>query len=253
VNQAEAEALIIQFIRDRPTITDFHVSGALDYYVYEHLKQRLRSESADALKEEIAQVFLDAAWDLALLGVLRPGGSSWPVWDKFDGTRYAVSEFGHRWASEGTEDAFVPVGSETYVELLRPYTEFGAPFFERAREAARCWKVKAFLACCSMCGAAAESILVAAAIAKKGDSPSVLSTYNSKGGRRKLELLLSGQVRADVKEVLAPLFGLVKLWRDEASHGGPSGIGQAAARTSLQALFLYARHVHHNWSEITRP
>lgn len=253
MDQPQAEQFIVEFIRERPSVDEIYLSAVVELYVYTHEQEIVRTRGLEARRPELGATFFDAAWDLALLGVLRPGNPTWPVVDKFDGTKYAVTAFGRRWVAEGTEETFVPIGSETFVDLLRPYVEYGEPFLERAREAARCWKVRAYLACCVMCGAAAESILVAAASAKSRDEAQILSAYNSKGGRRKLELFLASQARTEIKDALSPLFGLVKYWRDEASHGAASGITQAAARTSLQALFLYARFVHRNWTEIIKP
>ena len=239
MDQSEAEQFIVQFIRTRPTLAELNLWGVLEDYIYTHHQAALRTRSPDSLRGEFALPFLAAAWDLALLGVLRAGTVDWPPGGDFDGTKYAITAFGHRWVAEGAEDVFVPIGSDTFVDLLRPYAEFGQAFLERAKEAARCWKVHAYLACCVMCGAAAEAVLVAAATAKTGNQPKVLETYNSKSGRRKVETLLTGQARAEIKESLAPLFGLVKYWRDEASHGATSGIGQAAARTSSSSLPLF--------------
>ena len=251
MDQAQAEQFIVHFIRERSGLVELDLWKVLGAYIDTHEQAALMSQSEDRRRSELAPVFMAAAWDLATLSIVRPGSSGWPPSDDFDGTKYAVTPFGRRWVSEGSEDTFVPVGADTFIELLRPYAEFGEAFIERAKEAARCWKVHAYLACCVMCGAAAESILITAATAKTGNESATLSAYNSKGGRRKLDMLLAGQVRAEIKDSLGPLFGLVKYWRDEAGHGATSGIGQAEARTSLQALFLYARFVHRNWQEVT--
>jgi hypothetical protein len=254
VDQAQAEQFIVHVIRERPGKGFLDLSRVIEEYIYAHEQEEAR-ERVDSRRNDLSPLFMEAAWDLAVLGVLRPGRKH--LLDdrgrQFDGTSYVITDFGSRWATDGTEEPFVPIGSETFIALLQPYTEFGAEFIERAREAARCWKVKAFLACCTMCGAAAEAILLSATIAKTNDRAAILQAYNSKGGRRKVEQLLTGSARAELRETTLPLFALVKYWRDEASHGGASGIGQAEARTSLQSLYLYARLVNRCWSELTSP
>src|SRR5260370_27436419 len=43
-----------------------------------------------------------------------------------------------------------------------------------------------YLACCAMCGAAAESVLLAIAICKTEDEAKVLDAYGQRDGRRKV-------------------------------------------------------------------
>jgi hypothetical protein len=51
--------------------------------------------------------------------------------------------------------------------VLQPFIgRFGDGFAQRAAEASRCHRTTNYLACCVMAGAAAESILLAVAIAK---------------------------------------------------------------------------------------
>jgi hypothetical protein len=45
-----------------------------------------------------------------------------------------------------------------------------------------------------MAGAAAESILLAAAIAKSGDEPKTLKMYDTAGGRSRITTCVTGQV-----------------------------------------------------------
>jgi hypothetical protein len=55
-----------------------------------------------------------------------------------------------------------------------------------------------YLACCAMAGAAAESILLAVAIAKTGDEDKMLKTYRAAGGRRDLTRLVAASVAPTV-------------------------------------------------------
>jgi len=247
----DAFGFLIDFLRGRKPRAEVSLWGVIDGYISKYESGQM--QRIDGRRQELSPVFLEAAWELAVLGVLRAGAKDIPPAEKFDGTRYYLTEFGARWLSEGEEDAFVPVGSETFVTLLEPFQELGTAFIERARESARCWKAKAYLACCVMCGAAAEAVLLAVAILKAGDEPKILAMYNGKNGRKRLENFVAGSIREELKSTLQPLFGLVKYWRDEAGHGAASSIRQAEARTAMQTLFLYAKFVHLNWSELTKP
>jgi hypothetical protein len=71
---------------------------------------------------------------------------------------------------------------------------FASGFVERAQEAVRAYNAHAFLAACAMCGAAAESIILALAVVKTGDEKKILDQYVSGGGRGRLEkIILGGQ------------------------------------------------------------
>ncbi len=81
---------------------------------------------------------------------------------------FSVTKFGETWLEENQEDTFVPTEPERFAELLAPYrSRFGAGFHERAQQAVRCYGAHAYLACCTMCGAAAESIILATAMIKE--------------------------------------------------------------------------------------
>jgi hypothetical protein len=101
-----------------------------------------------------------------------------------------------------------------------------------------------------MCGAAAESILLAAAIAKSSEEE-VLRKYASSGGRNKVENIIIGQASAKVQQEFRGLTVLLKYWRDEAAHGRASSISDDEAYTSLALLLRFAHYAHDHWSEIT--
>jgi hypothetical protein len=87
--------------------------------------------------------------------------------------------FGAQGAAESRRDDFVSTEPQRFAQMLAPYIKrFGPGFHERAQEAVRCYGAHAYLAWCAMCGASAESILLAAAIAKRGEQQ-VLKTYAS--------------------------------------------------------------------------
>lgn len=102
-----------------------------------------------------------------------------------------------------------------------------------------------------MCGAAAESILLAAAIAKSGDEQGTLQTYRCATGRSKVENSPLGQASTYVREGYRSFSGLLKYWRDEAAHGTASSISDNEAYTSLALLLRHAMFVADNWRELT--
>jgi hypothetical protein len=71
----------------------------------------------------------------------------------------------------------------------------GSGFLQRASEAARCHTFGAYIGCCAMCGAVAESILLAVAIVKTGDEDVTLAKYRAAGGRQKVVDIVVGQAK----------------------------------------------------------
>jgi len=98
-----------------------------------------------------------------------------------------------------------------------------------------------------MCGASAESILLAAAIKKRGEEH-VLSKYASAGGRGRVQTDLLAHVPAPLRQEFNNLSILLKYWRDEAAHGRASNIGDNEAYTSLALLLRLATFVDDNWN-----
>ena len=142
--------------------------------------------------------------------------------------------------------------------MLAPYrARFGASFHERGQEAIRCYGAHAYLACCTMCGAAAEAILLAIAVANepwiamsKEDEARVLGQYNASGGRRRVENLILGKARRELHDEYVGYMTLLKYWRDQAAHGKVSDIKDNEAYTSLALLLRFAIFVNENWSEL---
>jgi len=208
-------------------------------------------------QKELFPVFVDAAWELARRGIVRPGVKAHGAQFTDDGSAgsgYSLTAFGRKWLSEENEDVFVPTEPGRFAEMLEPYVHrFGAGFHERAQQAVRCYGAHAYLACCAMCGAAGESILLAAAIEKEQDSDKVLRLYSSAGGRRKVENLLIGKAQKQVKNEFSGLTMLIKYWRDEAAHGTVSKISDNEAYTALAILLRFAMFIDRTWVELTTP
>lgn len=201
-------------------------------------------------------LFANAAWELCRRGILRPGVSGYNTQSTDEGSAgsgFSVTTFGKQWLSEEKEDVFIPTEPERFGQLLKQFvSRFGQGFHERAQQAVRCYGAHAYLACCAMCGAAAESILLAVAITKKGNETDVLKIYATASGRIRLENMIIGGVADHIKREFNGLTELLKYWRDEASHGRPSNISDNEAYTSLAMLLRYAMFVNNEWELLTK-
>jgi|SRR5271163_1071581 len=94
-----------------------------------------------------------------------------------------------------------------------------------------------------MCGAGAESILLAAAISKSGDGKAVLMTYRAASGRRKVVESVAGQAKPTIAEPSRSATGLLSYWRDEAARGLASAISEIEAHEALARLLRFAQFV----------
>jgi hypothetical protein len=196
-----------------------------------------------------------AAWELCRRGILRPGINAYGAQATDaggSGEGYSITPFGRQWLAEADKDDFVPTEPERFAQMFVPHRErLGAAFYERSQEAVRCYGAHAYLACCAMCGAAAESILLATAIAKS-DEATVLAAYQSSGGRRKVENMIVGKATKELSQEYLSYTVLLKYWRDQAAHGKPSRIGDAEAYTSLGMLLRFAIYTAERWQELTQ-
>lgn len=208
----------------------------------------------DRYLREISPYFYDASWELCRMGIIRPGIQRWGEQDTSDGSAgngYSITPFGKEWLNESDVDSFVPTEPGRFSEMLSPYSEtFGPGFHERSQQAIRCYGAHTYLACCVMCGAAAESILLNLAIAKEGDEEGVLKIYKAANGRKKLEDLIIGQQKGNIKNDFEICFALLKYWRDEAGHGRKSDISENEAYTSLALLMRCAQFAQDNYKTL---
>jgi hypothetical protein len=104
--------------------------------------------------------------------------------------------------------------------------KFGAGFGQRAVEAIRTYRTANYLASCSMAGAAAESILLAAAIAKSGDEAKTLKMYESSGGRVRVTTYVTGQATSSLQRQFVAALHILHYWRDDAAHGQKTTISE---------------------------
>lgn len=260
LTEEDITKLLIQWLR-KPDHGDY---GAYGYEVYlpalaatyQRKKHGHSSLNESQWFTQHSPLFYAAAWELCRRGILRPGITQHQrqaTADGASGNGYSITPFGRQWLEEASSDDFVPTEPERFAQMLKPVSEkFGAGFQQRSQQAIRCYGAHAYLACCAMCGAAAESILLAAAIAKTNDKSDVLNKYRSAGGRKKVEDILLGQADAPLKEEFKGFNSLLKYWRDEASHGQVSIINENEAYTAIAMLLRFAMFVDGKWGEITR-
>lgn len=230
---------------------EFYVPKVMrEYYRVVH-KDDLQRGSKD--ENALAPAFLNAAWELCRRGILRPGVMSLNAQSTSDGSAgsgYTITPFGRTWLRE-SGGIFVPTEPERFAQLLEPFrAKYGPGFHERAQQAMRCYDARACLACCAMCGAAAESILLAAAIAKIGEEEAT-KLYLSGSGRSRIEKLLTGQIEERIRRDLQASSALLNYWRDSSAHGRALDIGDNEAFTSLAMLLRLAVFVDENWRVLT--
>ncbi len=209
----------------------------------------------DARIPELSSVFYEAAWELCRRGILRPGVRRYNeqvTSDGSGGNGYSLTSTGRAWLADSEHAIFVPVEPSRVAEIISRFRAlFGEGFFQRAQEAVRCHSATAYLACCVMCGAAAESILLHLAIQKRHDENEVMRVYHSTSGRRKVEDIVLAGVAAHLANTFRNLTDLLKYWRDDASHGTASDISEFEAHEALARLLRFAHFASDHNAELT--
>jgi hypothetical protein len=105
-----------------------------------------------------------------------------------------------------------------------------------------------------MAGAAAESILLAVAIAKMaGDEEKVLAQYRRSQGRKGTTDLITRGLRHGLADQFVTTSGILNFWRDEAAHGTRTTITEGEAQAALAQLLRFAQLTADNWDTITLP
>lgn len=120
------------------------------------------------LTDEHFRPFYDAAWELARLGVIRPGRIAPKGQEMANdfGDLWSMTAFGFEWLPDASKRPYLDMSrlSEVFASFAG---RFGPGFAQRAVEAVRTYRTGNYLSACAMVGAAAESILLAVAVAKK--------------------------------------------------------------------------------------
>jgi hypothetical protein len=252
--------LIVSFLRE-PRGTGYSSYGYELYLPNAIADYVLKRDGAQGRYPEpeiraLSPIFYAAGWELCRRGVLRPGICEFGrqvVDEGSGGAGFTVTPSGKAWLAEGGHDEFFTTDPERFARMLGPFEKrLGQGFRQRGQEASRCYFAHAYLACCAMCGAAAESVLLAAATAKRGGEEAVLKEYRTASGRRRVQDSLIGKARKEIAQPFANMMGLLSYWRDDAAHGGLSPISELEAHEALTRLLRLANFVNDNWKELTR-
>lgn len=253
----EALSYLLDWLRRRVVQWPTGNWGKLEPYgfdIYSDLiRQKLRLEPIRPNERNIIEEklpFLNAIWGLCLRGILRPGAVVFHA-GSTPGGDFALTTYGLHWLQTTDPDEATPMEYGRFSELLgRHGQRFGAAYHARSQEAIRCYEAHTYYACCAMCGAAAESILLALASTKMGGQ-AALHVYLRARGRSNIRNELVGKVRTDLQSRFDNYLELMSYWRDEAAHGISRAIGEEESFTSLLLLLRFARLADNEWSTLT--
>lgn len=196
--------------------------------------------------------FYDAAWNLCTRGILRPAVAYPYEQIGIPGAGFKLTSYGKEWLNQTNGYECIPSEYGRFSQLLAEYSHrFRNRYHIRSQEAVSCYRAHNYLACCVMCGAASESVLLALAIAKCGNEERVLRDYKSGGGRGKIENLLLNQQNPYIYNELPKYTDLLKYWRDTAAHGADTNIGENEAFISLLLLLRFAKFGDEEWDKLT--
>jgi len=233
-NHGDALKFLIHYLRTPGTYKSDKIASysyyGYDVYLYNVMIAYLVVDEKIALGDcqkvikdrNMSLYFLSASWELCRRGILRPGVKN--IGDQSTeqgnaGAGFTITPAGEQWLSEAHYDIFVPTEPERFAQLVTPYREMlGDAFFQRAQEAVRCYNAHAYLACCVMCGAATESILLLLACQNEPETE-VLKAYISSSGRSKVEQMVTNHIDDRLKHQFRGFLELLKYWRDTAAHG----------------------------------
>jgi hypothetical protein len=243
--------------------SDIWINDVCDEYWQGH--GQMVADMTQDEKEPYIAPFYDASWELSRRGVLRPGavvpagqtsgnqiGQRVPS-APFFGDGYALTAWGRGWVQRAaSERTLMPSDHGRITEVLHQFrARFGNGYAQRAAEAVADWRAGNYLSACTMAGAAAESVLLATAIARGNDEHSVLAEYRTTAGRSRVIKRVTARVTPGIGERFNNALGLLTYWRDEAGHGTSSNIGEVEAHEAILGLLRLARLTSDNWAALT--
>jgi hypothetical protein len=226
----------------------------IPYVVQGYWQSRPERLGAEDLDDRHFQPFYDAAWDLCRIGVIRPGEFSPRGWATdaglFSGDTFSITRFGRLWLKDASQRPIADPGRLSQV-LQSLADSFGPGYAQRATEAVKTYRTGNYLASSVMAGAAAESILLALAIAKTGDEAKVLLEYNTTGGRRRLTKRVCARVPPALAAQLEASLQTLGRWHDAVGHATMTTVSETEAHIGLTDLLRLAQLVHDHWAELT--
>lgn len=180
------------------------------------------------------------------LGILRPGRRLKP--DDGIGGRFSLTKDGRQQLRAAAAHGLVAVAGSAIVSELEPHARlFGEAFIERVVDAVTSHGAGAHLACCAMCGAAAETVLLALAIALGGPVEAVMNEYRASSGRRALMRRIRNGLPSTASSQIESYAKPLDYWRDAASHGLPARVLSGTAFQNLQLVRQLANFVAELW------
>jgi hypothetical protein len=259
IQSEQAFEFLIELLAQIPPNIGRHSLAALRYahlympdVVPRFWQTRISGAPTVDLSDDQYAVFYDAAWELARIGVLRPGRVAPRGMEQATdfGDHWSITKYGFEWLARATARPFLDMSRMS--EVLSGFVPaFGPGFGQRAVEAVRTYRNANYLAACSMAGAAAESILLAVAIAKSGDEAKVLKTYDAAGGRARVTTQVTGQATNAVQRQFAAALHILHYWRDDAAHGQQTTISEVEAYSAISELLRLAQFASDRWAELT--
>jgi hypothetical protein len=255
----EAIAILLELLRDGRAAFygyDLFPFQAAREAVARMQRERPRDQAIQAPRDqqaviELSPVFFEAAWELCRRGFVRPGVRR--------AQDQAVTEGGYSLTIAGR--AALAALDPTTILLAQPGSlaaalagygaRFGEGFHQRALEAIKCRNAEAWLACCAMAGAAAESVLLALAITRTGNEDQVMRDYTQAGGRQRVLNHVVGQANAARRNTLTTFSAIISMWRDEAGHGQATPLSTANADEALRQLLQMCQWVDREWAALT--
>jgi hypothetical protein len=253
--EEDASEFLVHLLRRNVKLQQYgyeiFLRSAIEEFLFDVGRRPRNQQLPNFWIDQVSPAFLGAAWSLCRLGVLRPGVAQLNGQSTGEGQGYSLTSFGREWIKETDEPILIPSDTNRTSKMLLAFAaEFGDAYSARASDAARCFSAHAFLACCVMVGAAAEAIFLSAASEKLGEDKAV-AMYKSGAGRGRLQTTLLGQQPEWLRNEFESHTSLVSYWRDQASHGHASPIGESEAFMALLGLLRFAHFVQDHWDELT--
>jgi hypothetical protein len=251
ISQTEAHSLIVKWIRaPDQNARSYGYDLYLPPVISKHLGNPPFGELELFMRVNMP-AFTAAAWELCRRGMLRPGVRDYGGQGTSEGYGYSITQLGEEWLAESKSDPYIAIEPNQIGAMLAQHRDrFGDGFRERSQEAVRCYQANAHLACCAMCGAAAESVLLGLAFARHSETQ-VLKEYLAKGGRGRVQAKIFGSVPRFLQDQASAGLSLLKYWRDDAAHGGFSGLSEAHSFTSLLLLLRLVALADDHWDILT--
>jgi hypothetical protein len=204
------------------------------------------------LTDEHFRPFYDAVWELARIGVIRPGRVAPKNLEAANdfGDHWSITEVGFQWLADASKRSYLDMSRLS--EIFTSFTgRFGPGFAQRAVEAVRTYRAGNYLSACAMVGAAAESILLAVAIAKKRNETEVMKMYQNSGGRSRITTYVTGKSTPSIARQFQGALHILHFWRDDASHGVHTTISEVEAHAALSELIRLGQFASDNWDDLT--